>query len=252
MAITEWEIGRTAIGQREIRAVLCDDDSAFLSAMQQELVGVFKKLNIDAAIAAYRSPADLDENAISRGDLFFLDIDYESKTDNGIDAARKIRQVNQDGLIFFVTNFIEYAPAGYEVRAFRYILKRERSEVLERYLLQAMETLAEGDEYLRLYEQDLTVDVPLHEIDYLEVMDHYVSVHAGDRTHVLSSTLSSLEHALEGHGFLRVHKSYLVNMARICKFRSRECRLVNGVSLAVGEKSYPQQKQKYLHWKGLK
>ncbi len=252
MAITEWKIGRNAMGRKKINVLVCDDDIAFLNIMKKELTDVFAKLQVCVEVAAFRSPADMDDDAIHCGDLFFLDVDFENEMYNGIDAARKIRQVNQDGLIFFVTNFIDYAPAGFEVRAFRYILKRDRDEVLERYLLQAMETLAEGDEYLRLYEQDLTVDVPLHEIDYLEVMDHYVSVHAGERTYVLSSTLSSLESALQSHGFLRVHKSYLVNMAHIRKFRSRECLLVNGVSLAVGEKSYPQQKQKYLHWKGLK
>ena len=57
---------------------------------------------------------------------------------------------------------------------------------------------------------------------------------------------------MEEHGFLRIHKSYLVNMAYIRKFRSRECLLLDGTTLAVSEKNYSQQKQKYLLWKGLK
>ena len=68
----------------------------------------------------------------------------------------------------------------------------------------------------------------------------------------MAGTLSSLEKELEKYGFLRVHKSYLVNMAHIRKFRSRICLLTDGTALSVSEKNYSQQKQKYLLWKGMK
>ena len=71
-----------------------------------------------------------------------VDIDFENEDYNGIDIARRLRSVNKKALVFFVTNFIDYAPAGYEVQAFRYILKRDIRDVLERYILQAMEQLA--------------------------------------------------------------------------------------------------------------
>ncbi len=252
MAITEWEIGRAAIGQKEIKIVLCDDDPAFLAALHTELVRIFAKLNIRVKIAAFHGPGEISDDALCACDMAFLDIDYESDDLNGIDIARQLREINRKCLLFFVTNYIDYAPAGFEVHAFRYILKRDRDEVLERYILQAMETVAEGQEYLRLWDQDLIVDIPLHQIEYLEVKDHYVSIHAGENAYILSSTLSNMEAALAPHGFLRVHNSYLVNMALIRKFRSRECLMVSGTALAVGEKSYSVQKQKYLQWKGLK
>ncbi len=252
MAITEWEIGRAAVGQREIKIVLCDDDPAFLEELGRELLRIFAKLSIRVKLAAFHGPGEISEDALRACEMAFLDIDYESDDRNGIDIARRLRELNNKCLLFFVTNFIDYAPAGFEVHAFRYILKRDRDEVLERYILQAMETVAEGQEYLRLWDQDLIVDVPLRQIEYLEVKDHYVSVHAGENAYILSSSLSSLGNALEPHGFLRVHNSYLVNMALIRKFRSRECLMVSGTSLAVGEKSYSVQKQKYLQWKGLK
>ncbi len=252
MAITEWEIGRAAIGQKEIKIVLCDDDPAFLEELGRELLRIFAKLNIRVKLAVFHGPGEISEDALRACDMAFLDIDYESDDCNGIDIARQLREINRKCLLFFVTNFIDYAPAGFEVHAFRYILKRDRDEVLERYILQAMETVAEGQEFLRLWDQDHIVDVPLHQIEYLEVKDHYVSVHAGVNIYILSSSLSALENALEPHGFLRVHNSYLVNMAHIRKFRSRECLMVSGTALAVGEKSYSVQKQKYLQWKGLK
>lgn len=252
MAITQWEIRRADVGQDGIKIILCDDDPVFLKDLQVEIERTFTKLDIKSAITAFNSPADIPLELITACDMAFLDIDYESENLNGIDIARTLREANSRALIFFVTNYIDYAPAGYEVQAFRYILKRDIGEVLERYILQAMENMAEGQEFLRLRDQEQTVDLSLEQISYLEVLDHYVSIHTVGDTYTLGATLSSMESVMEAHGFLRVHKSYLVNMAHIRKFRSRECVLTDGTALAVSEKNYSQQKQKYLLWKGLK
>lgn len=252
MAITKWEIRRAAIGQNKHNVLLCDDDPDFLNALDAELARIFRKHNLKTSIFRNSSPGDLSPELLAACDMAFLDIDFESEDCNGIDIARSLRQVNSHALIFFVTNYIDYAPAGYEVQAFRYILKQDRGEVLERYILQAMEAMAERQEYLRLFDQEQTVDIPLEQITYLEVLDHYVSIHAGSDSYTLNATLSGMESGMEAHGFLRIHKSYLVNMAQIRKFRSRECLLLDGTALAVSEKNYSQQKQKYLLWKGLK
>ena len=252
MAISEWELRRTALGQRNIKVILCDDDPAFLNELHNELDRIFARCNMKATITAFNSPAEISPQHHSSYDMAFLDIDFEREICNGIDIARTLRQVNSHALVFFVTNYIDYAPAGYEVQAFRYILKRDMGEVLERYIMQAIETMAEGQEFLRLRDKEQVIDLPLEQISYLEVMDHYVSIHAGDSTYTMGATLSSMESEMERHGFLRIHKSYLVNMAYVRKFRSREGLLLDGTTLAVSEKNYSQQKQKYLLWKGLK
>ena len=64
------------------------------------------------------------------------------------------------------------------------------------------------------------------------------------------AALSDLEERLEPLGFLRIHKSYLVNMKHLKKFQCREATLDNGMTLRVGEKSYSENKQKFLLWKG--
>ena len=252
MAITEWEIRRAAIGEKMLQVLLCDDDPVFLNALDDELSRIFKKQNLSASVFPVNTPQELSTELLGACDMAFLDVDFENEDRNGIDIARSLRQLNSHALIFFVTNYIDYAPAGYEVQAFRYILKRDMGEVLERYILQAMEHMAEDQEFLRLRDQEQTIDLPLEQISYLEVLDHYVSIHAGSENHTLHATLSGMESEMEEHGFLRIHKSYLVNMAHIRKFRSRECLLLDGTSLAVSEKNYSRQKQKYLLWKGLK
>lgn len=252
MAITEWEIRRAAVGQNNIKVILCDDDPDFLKVLHNGVERTFSRLNIKTRIFSFNAPADISLELLAACDMAFLDIDFDREDRNGIDIARTLRQVNSHALIFFVTNYIDYAPAGYEVQAFRYILKRDMGEVLERYILQAMESMAAGQEFLRLRDKEQTIDLPLEQVSYLEVLDHYVSIHTGSENYTLNATLSGMESEMEEHGFLRIHKSYLVNMAYIRKFRSRECLLLDGTLLAVSERNYSQQKQKYLLWKGLK
>ncbi len=251
MAYTQWEILR---GNRNepMQVLVCDDDDSFSAAFRQELTECFAKLHAQAEIGIFSRISRIPPKVLERCDLAFLDIDLEDGDLNGIDLARMLRKVNDHALIFFVTNFIDYAPEGYEVQAFRYVLKRDRCAVLERYLMQAMETLAEGQEMLRLAQTDGYVDIPLREITYLEVLDHSVSIHAGSQAYTIAATLLSFEQQLDRHGFLRIHKSFLVNMGAIRRFRSRECILSDGTALMVSEKNYGQQKQKYLLWKGLK
>ena len=251
MAVTEWEICRSAIGMDQMRVILCDDDPVFMEELYCELERIFCKLHIRASVLRFSGYGEIGGQMLSDCDMAFLDIDYENEERTGIDIARALRRVNGDALVFFVTNFIEYAPAGYEVQAFRYILKRDMEEVLERYIMQAMEQLAEDREYLRLRDREEVAELPLDEITYLEVLDHEVSIHGKTGVHSVHTTLSSLEQQLEKRGFLRIHKSYLVNMRVIRKFRSRECLLTDGTVLAVSEKNYAQQKQKYLLWKGM-
>lgn len=252
MATTEWSIRRTAIGQKSISVVMCDDDPDFTKTFYGEIESAFIKLNLKADISAFSNVDDIPTDLFASCNMAFLDIDFEGEDINGIDIARHLRKVNKNAIIFFVTNFIDYAPAGYEIQAFRYILKRDRNDVLERYIMQATEQLADNREYLALSDGDVCAEIPLDDISYLEVLNHEISVHTTEGDLTLYASLSSLEEQLDKCGFLRIHNSYLVNMRYIQKYRSRECLLTDGTSLPVSERNYSAQKQKYLLWKGLK
>ena len=252
MAMTEWSIRRTAIGQNSIKVVLCDDDPEFLKTFCGEIESAFSKLCMKAELSAFGNVDDIPADLLSSCDMAFLDIDFEGEGYNGIDIARKLRGVNKKAIVFFVTNFIDYAPAGYEVQAFRYILKRDRNDVLERYIMQAIEQMADEREFLNISDGDANLEFPLDDISYLEVLNHEVIVHTKGGTHTLYASLSSLEEQLEKCGFLRIHNSYLLNMRYIQKYRSRECILTDGTSLPASERNYSAQKQKYLLWKGFR
>lgn len=101
------------------------------------------------------------------------------------------------------------------------------------------------------------IDLPLENILFFEVQQHNITAHLQRsplrkdiKTYSYYGSLTELEQKLEPRGFLRIHKSYLVNMKHLKKFQCREATLDNGMTLRVGEKSYAENKQKFLLWKG--
>ncbi len=85
----------------------------------------------------------------------------------------------------------------------------------------------------------------------MESQGHTAVIHMIDETsHKLYAAMADLEQKFGPLGFLRVHKSYLVNMERIVKFQYNALTLDDGTELPVSQKSYAQQKQVYLQWKG--
>ena len=233
-----------------IRIIICDDDEVFLERFRNALDSVLQGMNVNAKIHTYSCAEDIGQPILVSCDIAFLDIDFVGHDRNGLDIARRLREGNSRALIFFITNFIEYAPEGYEVQAFRYILKHDLDAVLGRYLLQALERLSNVNDMLQFQHNGALLELSFDDILYLEVLGHSVSVVTEGGTYSVNATLSSFEQQLERHGFLRVHKSYLVNMRYIKKFQCRELTLSNGAVLRVSEKSYAEQKRKYLLWKG--
>lgn len=238
------------MNSRNVYILICDDDPDALDRIRQKAEAVFAKLTIQGKFDLFDTCEAVPEDSLKDCDIALLDVDFEGKNLNGIGLARKLRQVNKRAVILFITNFIEYAPEGYEVQAFRYILKRDIDTVLGRYLMEAMEVLSEAWDCLRLEYRGELLELPFDGILYLEVLGHSVSIVTEGETYTLTASLSSFEQELENHGFLRVHKSFLVNMRHIKKFQCRELTLYNGTAIRVSEKSYAEQKRKYLLWKG--
>lgn len=244
-------------GYPMIRLILCEDDSRFQEEIRNRLVRIFEQIDLKLKLHCYTDPTLISDQFLSSCDIAILDIDLNHPKYNGMDIARKIRNFRKNTVIIFLTHFIEYAPAGYEVQAYRYILKSQMETELERVIIQAVDQFYELKETLKIQISGEVIDLLLENIRYLDVMQHDITIHYDQtlggktkKTYVVRSSLSSFEEHLETQGFLRIHKSYLVNMRYIKKLKCREAELYTGEVLRVSEKSYSELKKKYLLWKG--
>lgn len=245
-------------GRPVIRVIICDDDEVFLKKFRKAIDTVLQAMNVKAKIHTFSRMEDIGEPILASCDIAFLDIDFAHTRYNGLDIARKLRSERKDAIIIFVTNFIEYAPEGYEVQAFRYVLKLDIESKLKDCLQQAITQLQSVCETLKIKVNGEIIDIPLKSILYIESQLRQVLIHvqkdsAGKviKKYSCYAALSEMEKQLEPQGFLRIQKSYLVNMAHLQRFQCKEAMLDNGTILPVSEKYYAEQKKTYLYWRGM-
>lgn len=234
-----------------MRILVCDDSPQ----MAQKLAALVEKQvsaqGISATVDVVDHEKDLYDLDYKVFDLAFLDVDMGAC--NGIDLARQLRAVRPDAVIVFVTNYIEYAPSGYEVNAFRYVLKSAIEEMLPNIVLLALDEYKKRHRVVSFAMASENIDVPVENILYLE-SDHRMMVmhliNHSRKSFRFYASITQMETTLSPIGFLRVHKSYLVNMEYIELLQYGKVRLKGLVELPVSKTNYTELKQQYIAWRG--
>lgn len=231
-----------------LHIVVCDDEAAFAEDLTRKIEALPAFSPRSMRVRCLTDPAALPGEPC---DLLFLDIDLGAV--NGIDVARALRRTRPDTVLIFVTNYKEYAPEGYEVNAFRYLAKGELEGKLAHYFEDALALCCARRQTVELVCGGEPVSVPVPALVYIEShgRDQHLHLQGGQRNHLVThTTLAQLETMLAEQGFLRLHKSYLVNMAFLDTLQSTGARLTDGTLLPVSARSYRASKQRFLAWKG--
>lgn len=234
----------------KINVLLCDDDKNFLQRLTDTVTKQPLPAGVSVMITKNPHSTSLSDRDLSRYQIMFLDIDMAERS--GMDIARRVRELNLDTIIIFVTNYPQFSLEGYEVRAFRYLLKQEMEQKLPVYFRDALNEISRGDKGLRFSVKAESYYVPYSDIIYLGSDQRVISLYTvkpmqnGDHFY---GKMEDLARELEPEGFLRIQKSYLVNMAHIKKLTYDHVILSNGKELSVTRKGYSQIKIQYLAWK---
>ena len=223
----------------------------FVSVVVESLLTLLGTPYPDVALRFYgfSQPSQIDLSLPY--DIALLDIDMGET--NGIELARKLRAENENIVIIFITNFIQYAPEGFEVQAFRYLLKADFSAKLDSYFDSAVQEVLQRKQLVTISINSEIIDVPVNDILYLESHRRIIVMHLLDEkrpAYQFYGNITELSEKIEPLGFLRIQKSYLVNMHYVEIFQYNKVQLRGGLCLAPSEKNYNELKQKYLHWRG--
>ena len=189
-------------------------------------------------------------------DAIFCDINMPDL--NGMDFVKSLTVAP---LIVFTTAYAEYAVEGFRVNAVDYLLKpfglqdflraanrlKARSE--ERGVWS--ENSGVRDDILFVKTDSRVVRVSIDDIRYVEAMSEYLKVHLQDQPRPIITLLSmkKLEERLPDT-FMRIHRSYIVNLTRIQEVRKNRVLLDHDTLLPIGE-MYKEAFQQYLDTKFL-
>ena len=160
-------------------------------------------------------------------DLVFLDIDLDG--DNGLDLAKRLLQLKPTPAIVFATAYDEYALQAFELNAIDYILKPFDEERIRKTLQKIIQVGQIGNEKdfstfmvnkVKTGKTAVLVDekIVLLENDsiiYLEAYEGKCKVKTMDNEYIVGDSLVVLEKKLNNTNFMRVHRSFIVNMDHI-------------------------------------
>lgn len=170
-------------------------------------------------------------------DMVFMDI--ELPFIDGMEAARRLRNVDQQVILIFVTNMARYAVKGYEVDALDYLVKPVHYGDFELKLRRALGRREAGQEAILVARQSGFLRLRLREIRYIEVRGHTLIFHTEAEQIKGSGTLLETEEKLKSRGFLRCNKCYLVNQRHIAAVQGYTLVMTGGEELQI---SRPRKK----------
>ena len=141
------------------------------------------------------------------------------------DSGRKLRQIAPDIVLVYISAYLEFAPQGYTVNAYRYLLKRDIAAQLPSCLEDIFSGMSDPRKTLEVHHNRTTSEIPLDQIYYLESDLRKINVYGETLHKPLCSyygKLTDLPASLQEDGFLRVGRSFVVNMRyirQICMLR---------------------------------
>lgn len=230
-----------------MKFLICDDDDLMLKKLSLLIKNSPENKCYSNKIIEITNPTDV--NIADEYDVAFLDIDMPQM--RGIDLARKIHEQWPNTVIIFITNYVQYAPDGYEVGAFRYLMKNQITEKLIDYLDLAIKERAKRLRVITIQINGERINVPVSNILYMESSARIITMHLIENVRPMYQfywNMSDLAQKFEILGFLRVHKSYLVNMKYIEIFQCKRLEIKGGILIPSSERKYSELKQRYLTW----
>lgn len=228
-----------------ITVSICDDDKEFLKKLSGKVKQQLDSFGADCEIRTYSDDMIIVEK-IADTDIVFLDIDMPKI--NGFEIAEGIYKGDRP-LIIFVTMHDELVYSSIKFRPFRFIRKTHIDEELSEAVGAAVRYITDKSaaQKLTLPTGDSETAVNINDITYLEVLGHDVLIHLADSNQHIKSygTLLSFEDQLIDRGFIRAHKSFLVNLKYIYSIDSKDIILDDKTVIPMSRYKAESVKQKW-------
>ena len=184
-------------------------------------------------------------------DLVFMDIEFNNGTLNGIEVSKKLREIDENFLLIFVTNMAQYAVKGYEVAALDFVVKPVAYS--DFYLkLQRVEKMLLSHEDISITVSDRykTHVISTNDLVYIEVVGHYLEYHTVNGILRGYGKIKDAETQLKTCDFLRCNSCYLVNPRYIKSVRGFSLFLKDGTELLISHAKKKQFMQDFCEWLG--
>lgn len=244
-----------------IKCIAIDDEPLAL----QKLVAYIKKIPYLELVAQCQSAIEaqkvIDQQQI---DAIFLDINMPDL--NGLDFAKSMEKSHSRGpIMVFTTAYSEYAIEGYKANAVGYLLKpygfdefeaaaqkvKDIAEIRQQAMTDVT-TQVDDDGTIFVKSDYKIVRMNIKNIRYIEAMSEYLRISCDDRPKpvIVLLSMKKIEEHLPSNMFMRIHRSYIINLNKICEVKKNHVVIDEDVSLPIGD-NYKDAFMNYLNSKIL-
>lgn len=235
-----------------LRIAVCDDEIIYLDKIKRLIQENLLNRVDTYEIETFMSGSDLCKEDLRQYQVFFLDINMSDM--NGLETAKKIREVNEKALLVFITAYIDYAMEGYKFDALRYIIKDMMEDMIRECIETVLQRLKINDHKNVYNFLSGKQEIYTEQILYIESNRHrltfYIYCRNGLVNYCLYDKLDNIQIQLESVDFLRIHKSYLVNMKYISDMIKYKVILKDGTELPIPRDRYAQIEKQYYENEG--
>lgn len=162
-------------------------------------------------------------------DIIFIDIELPDI--NGLELSKKIRKIDEEAIIIFITNLAQFAINGYEVNAYDYIVKPIKYERLEAILNKISTKVEKNADFFNIKTTSGYLKIRCKDVYYISVDDHLVYLHLKNKNYECWDSLKNIEKTLPKDFFVRISKSKIVNIFHIASIGNKTIILSNDLEL---------------------
>lgn len=240
-----------------MRIVLCDDSFDELQKSSLFINEYCNKKNIPLDLLSFSEPKDLInyltfDNGEHKIDAYFLDIVMPI---NGIEVGRKIRTLDRDGIIIYITTSKEFAIDAFDVKAYDYILKPFDKDLFYKKLDDLTTKLnVQLKNTFSFKTSDLNfVSIEINNISYIESIDRRMVFHLTTGELIYSPILknkfiNSIPFNFELYNFINCHVSYIVNMNQIKELNGTSFVLKDDSEVPISYRYFASVKKQYINY----
>lgn len=197
-----------------IRIAVVEDDKGYAEKLQKYLDRYQKESGKKLKIEYFEDGEDIAVEYKCNFDIILMDIEMQFM--NGMTAAEKIREMDAEVVIIFITNTPQYAMKGYTVDALDYVLKPLAYFAFSQKIDRALNRLERRKKkYLSISIKGGMKKVEVAGIYYVEVRDHDLIYHTTTGDFETKGSMKDVEVSLEQENFFRCNKCYLVNLEHV-------------------------------------
>ncbi len=229
-----------------MKIAICDDDLQELDRISSFIDTYKRERKVPLAYKTFQSATELISH-VSSGDYSILLLDILMPGINGMQAAHEIRAFDAGIKIVFLTSSPEFAVESYAVKAYDYILKPASKDKVFSMLDAVIAEEQIPMEGLTVKTQSGMARILFSRLAFVEIMSKKLYFHLADGVLEVASSMAAFEEELLARSeFIKVHRSYIVNLWQVRELGPKELITNTGKTVPVSRLLYKKVREAYM------